>query len=228
MGIGKRLALAAVVALVLGLAAGTAAYTLEQSPEFCASCHEIKPAYETWLRSGVRRAPPDVYRVPQRTGDRGHHRSTNPGEPRASGPLHRQLRGADSCRCPPMAGVSSATRARRCRPRTTPRPSSKKSAPTAIGIEVGARRLMPICLAAAGFGPSPGLTRVGFGQTSPPGPLSTMWRGGVDSRFRGNDGRQGAMKRAPTKNYPCGLWSSRSARGHGFPLPAALPAVGPR
>ena len=52
MGIGKRLALAAVVALVLGLAAGTAAYTLEQSPEFCASCHEIKPAYETWLRSG--------------------------------------------------------------------------------------------------------------------------------------------------------------------------------
>ena len=52
MGIGKRLALAAVAALVLGLAAGTAAYTLEQSPEFCASCHEIRPAYESWLRSG--------------------------------------------------------------------------------------------------------------------------------------------------------------------------------
>ena len=26
------------------------------------------------------------------------------------------------------------------------------------------------------------------GQASPPGPLSNIWRGGVDSRFRGNDG----------------------------------------
>ena len=28
----------------------------------------------------------------------------------------------------------------------------------------------------------------GMGQTSPPGPLSNIWRGG-DSRFRGNDER---------------------------------------
>ena len=91
MSIGKRLALAAVVALVLGLAAGTAAYTLEQSPEFCASCHEIKPAYETWLRSGFAEHHPDLYPVPQRTGDCRRHRSAGSGEPRAICSLHRPL-----------------------------------------------------------------------------------------------------------------------------------------
>ena len=61
------------------------------------------------------------------------------------------------------------------------------------------------------------------GQASPPGPLSTMWRGGVapgpglrvalDCGLRRNDRRLGAVNRAPTqKTYPCEEGRGRRGR----------------
>ena len=61
------------------------------------------------------------------------------------------------------------------------------------------------------------------GQTSPPGPLSTWWRGGItlgpgpmmalDCGFCCNGQRLGAMNHAPTKNTFVRLWSPRFAGG---------------
>jgi nitrate/TMAO reductase-like tetraheme cytochrome c subunit len=47
---GKGLTLMAAALLVLALG-GAAALPLTNHPSFCASCHTIKPAYDSWLRS---------------------------------------------------------------------------------------------------------------------------------------------------------------------------------
>ena len=47
---GKGLTLMAVTLLVLALG-GAAAIPLTDQPKFCASCHTIKPSYDSWLQS---------------------------------------------------------------------------------------------------------------------------------------------------------------------------------
>lgn len=48
MGKGLTLMVATLLVLALG---GAAALPLTNHPSFCASCHTIKPAYDSWLRS---------------------------------------------------------------------------------------------------------------------------------------------------------------------------------
>ena len=50
---GKGLTLMAVTLFVLAIG-GTAAIPLTNQPTFCASCHTIKPSYDSWLRSSHR------------------------------------------------------------------------------------------------------------------------------------------------------------------------------
>ena len=50
---GKVLTLIAAIVAVMAVG-GTVAIPLTNAPEFCASCHTLKPSYDTWLKSSHR------------------------------------------------------------------------------------------------------------------------------------------------------------------------------
>ena len=46
-----KIVLIAIALAVLGVVAGAVAIPLTNAPTFCATCHTIKPSYDSWVKS---------------------------------------------------------------------------------------------------------------------------------------------------------------------------------
>ena len=113
--------------------------------------------------------------------------------------------------------------------------------PAASIWDLLAPKYNPSARDAGGRGPGRGrysAGRGGLGQTSPPGPLSTMWRGGSSART-GDEGlvRDGGLRRHPDhpcirqilmqkKTHPCQGFECGQGQYISVKLPTPLP-VGP-